>query len=130
MPVDRPVYDGDIATYWFDDGILVSRSKPVRRTVANIAANVVLVQRITGGTPAPLLIHLARSPMPDRATRRFSKLQLPRIYTAMAMVAEPGLASLIMKVLFGLQSPPIPMKQFTDERAARAWLAAQLRTTR
>ena len=68
VPVDRPVYDGDIATYWFDDGILVSRSKPVRRTVANIAANVVLVQRITGGTPAPLLIHLARSPMPDRAT--------------------------------------------------------------
>ena len=41
IPTDRPVFDGDIATYWLDDdGILVSRSKSIKRTVANITANV------------------------------------------------------------------------------------------
>lgn len=30
---DRPVFEGDIATYWLDDtGILVSCSKSIRRT--------------------------------------------------------------------------------------------------
>jgi hypothetical protein len=123
IPTDRPVFEGDIATYWLDDnGILVSRSKSIRRTVANITANVALVKQITNNTPVPLLIYLSSSPVPDKATRRFSTEQLPQIYTAMAMMSEPGLARLIMNLLFKLQPPPIPMKHFTDEQQAIAWL--------
>jgi hypothetical protein len=115
IPTDRPVFEGDIATYWLDDnGILFSRSKSIRRTVANITANVALVKQITNNTPVPLLIYLSSSPVPDQATRRFSTEQLPHIYTAMAMIAEPGLARLIMNLLFKLQPAPIPMKHFTD----------------
>ncbi|KAB8145897.1 STAS/SEC14 domain-containing protein [Chloroflexia bacterium SDU3-3] len=122
-PTDRPIYDGEIATYWLtDDGILVSRSKSIRRTVANIAANVALVKQITNGTPAPLLIYLSRSPVPDRETRRFSTEQLPQIYTAMAMISETALASLIMNILFRVQPSPIPIAHFTDEAKAIAWL--------
>ncbi|HEV2235334.1 MAG TPA: hypothetical protein VGR57_01625 [Ktedonobacterales bacterium] len=67
IPSDRPVYEGEIATYWFeDDGILVSLSKSTVRTVEVIKNNVALVKRITNNTPAPLLIYLARSPVPDR----------------------------------------------------------------
>src|SRR6187402_317906 len=121
-PIDRETFEGEIATYWFDDGILISLSKSPRRTVENIKANVELVKRITNNKPVPLLIYLSNSPVPDKATRKFSTEQLPVIYTAMAMVSKPGLAQLIMKILFRLKPPPIPMKNFQDVEEAKKWL--------
>jgi len=122
IPTDTPVYEGEIATYWFDDGILVSLSKSPRRTVANISANVALVKQITNNKRVPLLIYLSNSPVPDKETRRFSTTQLPVIYSAMAMVSKPGLAQFIMRILFQLKPPPIPMKSFTNDLEAKEWL--------
>jgi hypothetical protein len=121
-PTDRQIFEGEIATYWFEDGILVSLSKDPQRTVANITGNVALVKQITGSKRVPLLIYLSKSPIPDKETRRFSTTQLPLIYSAMAMVSKPGLSKFIMNILFNLKPPPIPMKSFTDDRAAKEWL--------
>jgi len=125
-PTDREIYEGEIATYWFDEGILVSLSKTPKRTVENIKGNVELVKRITNNKPAPLLIYLSNSPIPDKATRKYSTEQLPVIYSAMAMVSKPGLSKFIMNILFALKAPPIPMKSFTDDKEARAWLKGYL----
>ena len=122
IPTDRQTWEGEIATYWFDDGILVSLSKSPKRTVENIAANVSLVKSITNNTPVPLLIYLSDSPIPDKATRKFSTEQLPVIYSAMAMVSKPGLSKLIMNILFKFKPPPIPMKSFSDDIKAKQWL--------
>jgi hypothetical protein len=122
IPTDRQIWDGEIATYWFEDSILVSLSKSPLRTVERIANNVALVKQITNNQPAPLLIYLANSPVPDKATRRFSTEQLPGIYKAMAMVSKPGLSRFIMNLLFQFKPPPIPMKSFTDDKAAKDWL--------
>ncbi|MBS1771475.1 MAG: STAS/SEC14 domain-containing protein [Bacteroidetes bacterium] len=122
IPTDRPVYDGEIATYWLDDGILVSLSKPTPRTVEVIARNVEFVKGITGGTPVPMLIYLAKSPVPDKATRAFSAQMVPVIYKAMAMVAKPGLSQIVMKMVFALKPPPIPTKSFSNDTDAKAWL--------
>ena len=122
IPADRPIWEGEIATYWFDGDVLVSRSKSIRRTVENLRANAALVKEITGGNHVPLLIFLTDSPMPDKAARALSKELLPQNYSAMAMVSPPGLAGFIMKVLFGLQKPPIPMKIFDEARDGKAWL--------
>ena len=84
-PTDRQVWEGEIANYWFEDGILVSLSKPPKRTVENIKANVALVKQLTNNKPVPLLIYLANSPVPDKETRKFSTEMLPEIYSAMAM---------------------------------------------
>lgn len=114
---------GDIADYRLDDsGILYSYSKSVLRTVTLMEANVKLVKQITGGKPVPLLIFLKNSPLPDKATRQYSKEKIPELYSAMAMVSKPGLSAFIMKLLFAFQKPPIPMKSFTDELEAKAWL--------
>lgn len=120
----KPLIHGEIADYYFDnkDGILYSYSKSIKRTVENIGANVELVKKITNNKRVPLLIHLVDSPVPDKATRKFSTEILPEIYTAMAMVSKPGLAKLIMNILFKLKPPPIPMKSFRDEKTAREWL--------
>jgi hypothetical protein len=123
IPTDRQTWEGEIAAYWFDDnGILISLSKSVLRTIENISANVALVKSITNNKPVPLLIYLANSPIPDKQTRKFSTEQLPLIYSAMGMVCKPGLSKFIMNILFGLKTPPIPMKSFTDDVAAREWL--------
>ena len=122
IPAGKEVFEGEIASYWMDEGILVAHSKSVKRTVESIRGNVELVQKITGNKRVPLLIYLKNSPVPDAETRKFSTQQLPKIYTAMAMVSKPGLASLIMKILFALKPPPIPMKSFTDDREASEWL--------
>jgi len=122
-PTDRETWEGEIATYWFDDnGILVSLSKSILRTVEIISSNVKLVRSITDNKPVPLLIYLANSPIPDKQTRKFSTEQLPVIYSAMAMVCKPGLSRFIMNILFGLNPPPIPMKSFTNDKAATQWL--------
>ena len=121
-PTDRTIFEGEIADYWFDEGILVSLSKSPKRTVENISANVALVKSITNNRKVPLLIYLANSPIPDKETRKFSSEQLPNVYTAMAMVSKPSLASLIMKVLFRFKPPPIPMKNFTKDQEAKEWL--------
>ncbi|SDH66786.1 SpoIIAA-like [Pedobacter terrae] len=115
--------EGEIADYLLtDEGILVSYSKSILRTVENIKANVALVKEITNNKKVPLLIYLKNSPVPDKETRKFSTEQLPQIYTAMAMVSKPGLAHLIMKMLFKFQNPPIPIKSFTDKEKAMEWL--------
>ncbi len=122
IPTDREIFEGEIATYWFDEGVLVSMSKSTRRTVDVIRNNVALVKKITGNKPTPLLIYLADSPVPDKETRKYSALMLPEIYSAMAMVSKPGLAFLIMKMVFHFSQPPIPVKSFSDDREAKEWL--------
>jgi hypothetical protein len=120
---DNQLIEGEIADYLLtDNGILISYSKSILRTVENITANVELVKKITGNKKVPLLIYLKNSPVPDKETRKFSTKQLPQIYTAMAMVSKPGLVQLIMKILFKFQIPPIPMKSFTDDKRAMEWL--------
>lgn len=122
IPTDRQIWEGEIATYWMEEGMLVSLSKSMKRTVANITSNVALVKEITNHKRIPLLIYLADSPVPDKATRQFSTEQLPVIYSAMAMISKPGLAKLIMNILFRFKPPPIPMKSFTDDQEAKIWL--------
>jgi hypothetical protein len=119
---DVSLIKGEIADYKFEDGILYSYSKSTLRTVKNISENITLVKQITGGKKVPLLIYLSNSPVPDKATRKFSTEQLPNVYTAMAMVSKPGLAKLIMNILFRFQTPPIPMKSFSDDKEAKEWL--------
>ncbi|WP_443937790.1 DUF7793 family protein [Pedobacter sp. MW01-1-1] len=122
IPENTALILGEIADYRFADGILYSYSKAPKRTVENIKRNVELVQKITNNKPVPLLIYLCNSPVPDKETRQFSTEQLPLIYSAMAMVANSGLTKLIMNVLFTLQSPPIPIKSFTNDKKAKEWL--------
>ena len=122
IPMDRPIWDGAIATYWFEGDVLVSLSKPVLRTVDNLKGNAKLLSEITEGRPVPLLIYLKSAPMPDKAARKLSEELLPKNYSAMAMISPPGLARFIMKLLFGLRKPPIPMKIFDEARDAKAWL--------
>jgi hypothetical protein len=123
-PDNIQLIKGEIADYWFaPDGILYSYSRNPRRTVKNITENIALVKSITNNKIIPLLIYLNNSPVPDKATRKFSAEQLPNVYSAMAMVSKPGLSKFIVNILFRVKPPAIPMKSFTDDKKAKEWLA-------
>lgn len=121
-PANKETFESEIATYWFEDGILFSLSKSPQRTVENITANIALIKSKTNNQPVPLLIYLTNSPVPDKATRNLVNKELPNVYKAMAMVSKPGLSTLIMAVLFKLKPSPIPIKSFTDAELAKQWL--------
>jgi len=122
LPTDREVWESAIAHYWWDEDILISRSKAVLRTVPIMEENAALIKRISGGKPVKLLIYLANSPRPDKATRTFSAQVLPELYSSMAMIAEDKLVILIMRLLFAVKPAPIPMKSFKEANAAKEWL--------
>ena len=114
---------GEIADYHLsNEGILYSYSKNTKRTVQNITDNIALVKQITSGKKVPLLIYLCNSPVPDKETRKFSAEQIPNVYIAMAMVSKPGLAQMVMKMVFALKPPAIPMKIFSNDQDALKWL--------
>ena len=122
LPTDREVWESAIAHYWWDEDILISRSKAVLRTVPIMEENAALIKRISGGKPVKLLIYLVNSQRPDKATRNFSAQVLPELYSSMAMIADDKLVILIMRLLFALKPAPIPMRSFTDSNAAKKWL--------
>jgi len=128
-PTDKEILEGEIADYWFDDGILFSLSKNPMRTVEKIKANVQLVKKITNNKPVPLLIYLSNSPVPDKATRKYSTELLPEIYSAMAMVSKPGLSKFIMNILFALKKPPIPIKSLGSLDYVQRRLSECFKTT-
>lgn len=112
----------DIATYWLEDGILVSRSKSVRRTVDNLRESHKIIKQMTGGKKLPHLVFLTRSAVPDKDAREFSTASLPDLYTAMALVSNGGLGTFIMNLLFKMKPPTVPMRSFSNEADAREWL--------
>ena len=123
LPENKELFETEIATYWFgDDGILYSVSKNPQRTVANTSESFELIRRITNNAKIPLLVHLCKSPVPDKETRKFVARNLSTVYTAMAMVSKSGLGNVIMNVLFRFNPPSIPMKSFSNEEEAKNWL--------
>lgn len=117
------VFESEIGTYWFDEsGILISKSKKTKRDLRNMKENAALIQRITGGKPACLVVHLTYSPKPDKETLEYVAQVLPSLYKAMAMVSKSRLAGFIMSVLFKFKPAPIPMRVFPNEAEAKDWI--------
>lgn len=114
---------GELADYSMGtDGILTAYSHSTRRTVESVTRNLALVKTITGGKRVPLLLFVVDSPVPDAETRRFSAKKVGENYCAMAMVCRPGLGALVLRMVFGMKSSPIPTRIFTDPDKAKNWL--------
>lgn len=114
-----------IATYYKNGEILISKSLPVQRTVNNLMENAEIVRSISNGKRIKVMVILCNSPVPDKNARKLSAELVPQLYSAMALVSKPGLAQLVMKMVFAFQNPGIPVKIFTDAQSAEKWLKQQ-----
>ncbi|MEO5642479.1 MAG: STAS/SEC14 domain-containing protein [Bacteroidia bacterium] len=122
-PEGKEVFETQISTYWMgDDGILYSTSKPSKRTIENTSENFATVKKITSNKKIPLLTYLGMSAKPDKATRDFVAKELPKVYTAMAIVSASPLGKIVMNIIFSMNAPTIPMKTFSNDADAKEWL--------
>lgn len=126
-PAGKELFETEISTYWMgDDGILYSTSKPPRRTIENTSENFATVRRVTNNKKTPLLTYLGMSSKPDKATRDFVAQELPKVYTAMAIVSPSPLGKIVMNIIFSMNAPTIPMKTFSNDSDAKEWLKHHL----
>src|ERR1700712_770140 len=103
-----PLIFSETADYWLDDdGILFSYSKSAKRTIENVTENNELIKRITNGKKVPMLMYITDAHVPDKETLKFSKEQMPKVLTAIAMVTTITLAIFVMNVLFRFKKPPV-----------------------
>ena len=116
--------ESELAKYWrVDSQIVYAESKPCSRTVETIAANVALVKSLNDYKPVKLIISIAKSPVPDKATRELAAKELPLTYSAMAMIAPNKLTGFIINLIYGMKKPPIPMKTFSNFEDAHRWIS-------
>ncbi len=117
--------ESDLATYWeVEPGVFYAASKSTDRTIESIRENVALVKSLNQQKPVKLIIQIAKSKVPDKATRAFAAKELPLTYSAMAMITSNKLAGFIINLIYGLKKPPIPIKSFTSYEEAYAWIVA------
>ena len=113
-----------LAKYWkVNADTIYAASKPTNRTVETIASNVALVKSLNDNKPVKLIISIAKSPVPDKATRELAAKELPLTYSAMAMIAPNKLTGFIINLIYGMKKPPIPMKTFSNFEDARDWIS-------
>ncbi len=116
--------ESELATYWrVDADTIYAASKPSSRTVETIASNVALVKSLNDQKPVKLIISIAKSSVPDKATRELAAKELPVTYSAMAMIAPNKLTGFIINLIYGMKKPPIPMKTFSNFEDAYRWIS-------
>ena len=116
--------ESELAKYWrVAPDIIYAESKPSNRTVETIASNVALVKSLNEFNPVKLIISIAKSPVPDKATRELAAKELPLTYSAMAMIAPNKLTGFIINLIYGMKKPPIPMKTFSNFEDAQRWIS-------
>lgn len=116
--------ESELAKYWrIDERTIYAASKPSDRTVETIASNVALVKSLNGQQPVKLIITIAKSSVPDKATRELAAKELPLTYSAMAMIAPNKLTGFIINLIYGMKKPPIPMKTFSNFEDALKWIS-------
>ncbi len=116
--------ESELAKYWrVDSQTVYAESKPCSRTVETIATNVALVKSLNDYKPVKLIISIAKSPVPDKATRELAAKELPLTYSAMAMIAPNKLTGFIINLIYGMKKPPIPMKTFSNFEDAHRWIS-------
>lgn len=121
IPTDRKTVESEIMHCWLEDELLIFWEKPVRATIENISRHRELVSELTEGRRLPLLIYLKETPRPDTETRLEAAKGLVKHYIAIALISSPELAQDTIR-LFYLDQSDIPVKNFTDDWAAKRWL--------
>ncbi|MGZ3883914.1 MAG: DUF7793 family protein, partial [Bacteroidia bacterium] len=58
--------------------------------------------------------------------RDFIAEQLSSVTKAMAIITSSPLSRMIANLFFGLKPPPYPVKMFTNENEAKAWILQYL----
>lgn len=121
------IYEGELATFWFDEsGILCAIGKHTLRNLDKQKSNFDFIRQISGGKKVCLLSDLTSSEPYDKETRDYMALEMPHVFAAMATMSDSPMGRFMFNTFVGLKKQPVPMRFFSDEAEAKAWLKQYL----
>ena len=84
-------------------------------------ASIEAMSALTGGRPAPLLVHTTDAGPQDRAAR-MEYVRRQGIVSAVALVVGNPLSRMMATFFINVSRPEVPIRLFEDEAVAIAWL--------
>ena len=125
-PSDAVVFEGDLATFWFEEDLLCAHAKSCGRTLEKQKENYDLVRRISGNKKVCLLTDVTSVSPQDKETRDYMAAELPNVFKAMAVVSSSVWGKFVTNLFLALKQQPIPIKFFSSEAEAREWIKQYL----
>jgi len=117
------------STLWFDEyGILCSISNDIPPQNLEQAREAMesLLGFLGPEKKFCMLRDVTHSAEMSREVRNFAGAELPKITRAIALLSQSALGKMLANLFFSITSQPYPVRYFTDETEARAWLKQYL----
>ena len=106
-----------------DDGIIITIGKAESQDTEVARENMAYTKKVTAGKPRPLLVDITRvKSMTKGAREEYVKQEEERIITAVALLSNSSIGSVIANIFMSLNKPFVPVKMFTDALKAKDWL--------
>lgn len=120
IPAGTRTWEGELATYWMQDGVLVALPHDVERTARNVKAAIELVKEITGGKRVPVLMHRGAAVDATDDALKLSAEQFPLVYSAMAWIQQGAISRWFANRRY--KSAAVPSRVFASGEEAMEWL--------
>jgi hypothetical protein len=112
-----------LAVIWIDsEGILHKVSKNVTRTPEEVKHLYSSIRTMTNGKRVCALMEVSKEGISDKETRDILKKEIPKTFSALAIMSSTPLGKLIGNLLAVLAPMHIPAAVFDTEEEARKWL--------
>jgi len=115
-----------IGSVWLGvDGVVRGVVEDSRRPgdVEDAEENLAALRQVGGGRRRPVLSDARKVGAAEREASRVFAARLPEVATAYGVLVGSPLTRMLAAVLLRLDTPALPTRTFTDERAAVEWLA-------
>ncbi|MDP2387596.1 MAG: hypothetical protein Q8M29_14585 [Bacteroidota bacterium] len=132
IPENTKTIDWQTSIMWFDDeGVLYSLPKP-GVPEPELSREETLVQmekfkKLIGNKKVCMILESnSNSKPPKKEDRDFIADQLNQVTKAMGIISTSPLSRMIANLFFGLKPPAYPVKFFSNEIDAKAWIKQYL----
>jgi hypothetical protein len=109
---------------WFDEfGIFNSVTKPNSEiSKQNLIATFNYIKAKSNGKKVCWLSDISQAAAPTKEGRDFAAEETPKIVKALALITNSALSRAMAEIYLLVKKPPYPIKMFTDEARAKAWI--------
>lgn len=127
MSDEAPEFTNQKFRIWLrPDGVVeIAWAPHVPSGLEDALASIAAMSELTGGRPAPLLVHTTDAGPQDRAAR-MEYIRRQEVVSAVALVVGNPLSRMMATFFINVSKPEVPIRLFEDETAALAWLKGHL----
>ncbi|MFO0554007.1 MAG: hypothetical protein U0271_36845 [Polyangiaceae bacterium] len=121
-PPGARIIDTGAARWWLEGPYVCNQSYVELVTADHLRAGFRAAQELSGGRRVPLVAESGPLSGANREARDLlAGPEAAAVFSAMGVLVRSPVARTIMNLFVRLQSPPFPLRVFTDPTAARDW---------